>query len=175
MAGFLLMTVLFLVIFQVFTRYVMRAPAPWTEELARFVLIWLAFIGAGWVAYRGSHVTVRLGDEKFSPRVKSLLDAFAGLITVIISVSLIIGAPAYLITAGRTKSPALGLHMGVVYGAAVLGYALILLHTLSAIVIVLRRPDALRESLGVDAEMGIEDEPVEDPDSVGATGEEATK
>ncbi len=157
-AGFLLMCVLGLVIYQVVTRYVLRAPAPWTEELARFALIWLAFIGAGWVAYRGSHVTVRLFDHRYKPRARALMDALAGVITLIIAGSLIIGAPAFLITSMRTASPALSVPMGWVYGAAVVGYALIVLHTVSAIVIVLLRPDALRQSLGVDAEIGAEDD-----------------
>lgn len=155
-AGLLVLCVLMLVLFQVITRYVFNAPVAWTEELARFALIWLAFIGAGWVASRGSHVTVRLGDDKLSPQVRRWLDAFAGLLSLIIGGALLWGAPDFLITAGRTSSPALNWPMGWVYGASVLGYGLIMLHTVVALVIVLRRPDALRTTLGVDAELSSE-------------------
>lgn len=156
LAGLLVICVLFLVIFQVFTRYVLNSPVAWTEELARFALIWLAFIGAGWVAFRGNHVTVRLGDDRLSPRARLWLDALAGVLALVICGALLWGAGDFLVTAGRTTSPALGWPMGWVYGASVLGYVLVMAHTVISLVLVFRHPDALRTSLGVDAELGDE-------------------
>ena len=37
----------FLVLWQVFTRYVLNSPAAFTEELVKYSLIWTGFIGAG--------------------------------------------------------------------------------------------------------------------------------
>ena len=44
--------------FQVIARYVFDAPPFWTEELARFTLIWITFVGAGLVHQRGEHIAV---------------------------------------------------------------------------------------------------------------------
>ena len=41
----LVLTLLALVILQVFTRYVLQSSLPWTEEVARMVLVWLVMIG----------------------------------------------------------------------------------------------------------------------------------
>ncbi len=47
--GFLfsmVLTLLTLVLLQVFTRYVMQLAIPWTEEVARIVLVWTVMLGA---------------------------------------------------------------------------------------------------------------------------------
>lgn len=40
---------------QVFYRYVLNASLFWSEEAARFLLVWLTFLGATTAYYRGSH------------------------------------------------------------------------------------------------------------------------
>jgi TRAP-type C4-dicarboxylate transport system permease small subunit len=52
----LLTTVMFLVVFgQVIFRYVLNEPSPWTEELARYLFIWIALIGAAYGVKGRSH------------------------------------------------------------------------------------------------------------------------
>ena len=43
---------------QIFFRFVLRAPLPWSEELLRMSFIWVTFIGAGLGMSRHSHVSV---------------------------------------------------------------------------------------------------------------------
>ena len=45
-ATLLLSIMTLLVLYQVFTRYVLNSPAAFTEELVRYFLIWTGFIGA---------------------------------------------------------------------------------------------------------------------------------
>lgn len=58
---------------QVFFRYVLVAPLPWTEELARFLLVWVTFLGAASITRRKMHIRVDYFAEKFSPKVQTLL------------------------------------------------------------------------------------------------------
>jgi TRAP-type transport system small permease protein len=52
----LLTTVMFVVVFgQVIFRYVLNEPSPWTEELARYLFIWIALIGAAYGVKGRSH------------------------------------------------------------------------------------------------------------------------
>ena len=50
----------FIVFLQFFTRYVLNNSLAWTEEIARYGLMWLAFIGGAVVTRRRSHIAVEL-------------------------------------------------------------------------------------------------------------------
>lgn len=43
---------------QVIARYVLKVSAPWAEETARYVFIWMTFLGAAYAAKTGSHIRV---------------------------------------------------------------------------------------------------------------------
>jgi TRAP-type C4-dicarboxylate transport system permease small subunit len=58
-----ILIVLFLVmvvaiVWQVFARYVLGAPTIWSEELARFMLVWVTMLGSAYVLEHGGHVAV---------------------------------------------------------------------------------------------------------------------
>lgn len=57
-AGSAFVAVSALIIAQVFFRYVLRAPPIWTEELTRFIFVWLAWLSAAVVFRRGQHVAI---------------------------------------------------------------------------------------------------------------------
>ena len=42
----------------VFFRFVLNNSLPWTEEVAKFVMVWLAFIGAPVVLREGGHIAI---------------------------------------------------------------------------------------------------------------------
>jgi TRAP-type C4-dicarboxylate transport system permease small subunit len=47
-----------LTVLQVFARYVLGDPLPWTEEAARYAFIWLIFTGMVISLHRGTHASV---------------------------------------------------------------------------------------------------------------------
>lgn len=48
------------VFLQFFSRYVLNDSAAWTEEIARYLLMWVTFIGAAIVTRRGTHIGVEV-------------------------------------------------------------------------------------------------------------------
>ena len=55
-ATILLSVMTFLVLYQVFTRYVLNSPAAFTEELVRYFLIWTGFTGAAYAFLSLIHI-----------------------------------------------------------------------------------------------------------------------
>jgi TRAP-type C4-dicarboxylate transport system permease small subunit len=64
----LLLTILGTMGAQVVARYVFHAPISWSEEWARFALIWLAFLSAAFVMAEGRHIAVDVVSARLSPR-----------------------------------------------------------------------------------------------------------
>lgn len=81
--AFAVFWVLGIVVFaQFFTRYVLNDSLAWTEEIARYLLMWVTFIGAAIVMRRRTNISVEM-LEHFLPGLPGrLLRALVDVITV---------------------------------------------------------------------------------------------
>src|SRR5215216_4974634 len=57
----------FIVFLQFFTRYVLNDSLSWTEEVARYGLMWVVFIGGAMVTRRNTHIAVELLSNVMKP------------------------------------------------------------------------------------------------------------
>src|SRR4030042_919798 len=73
---FLFVLLLILAVTQVLFRYVLMIPLPWTEELARFTLVWVTFLGAASVTRRKLHLAVDIFISKLAPGKARTLSIF---------------------------------------------------------------------------------------------------
>ncbi len=64
------------VLWQVFTRFVLRDPSTFTDELARYLLIWLGMLGASYVVGRRRHLAIDYVLNKFKPSKKRFVELF---------------------------------------------------------------------------------------------------
>lgn len=72
-----------IVFLQFFTRYVLNDSLAWTEEIARYGLMWLAFIGGAVVTRKRSHIAVELLANVMAPGLlRSTLLAVVDVVTL---------------------------------------------------------------------------------------------
>ena len=72
-AAVLLSAMTLLVLYQVFTRYVLNSPAAFTEELVKYSLIWTGFIGAAYAFSTREHMSLVLLQESLKPEGRRIL------------------------------------------------------------------------------------------------------
>ncbi|MFD2201343.1 TRAP transporter small permease [Shivajiella indica] len=63
------------VTWQVISRYVVQNPSSFTDELSRYMLIWLGMLGAAYVAGQNKHLAIDILPNKLSgkPKMKLLI------------------------------------------------------------------------------------------------------
>jgi TRAP-type C4-dicarboxylate transport system permease small subunit len=62
------------VLWQVFSRFILQTPSSFTEELARYMLVWLGILGASYVAGQKMHLAIDLLSTKLEGKSKSILE-----------------------------------------------------------------------------------------------------
>jgi TRAP-type C4-dicarboxylate transport system permease small subunit len=81
--GILVFWALAVVVFlQFFTRYVLNDSLAWTEEVARYLLILVCFLGAVTATRRGAHITLEFLMRMVPPRLAKALTVLSQTITL---------------------------------------------------------------------------------------------
>ena len=115
---FLLSIMLLSVLWGVATRYIFENQSSWTDELARFMLIWVSIIGAAYISGKNAHIAIDLLPAYLSPKNNLRLQIFvSAIVSLFVLAVFIIGGLRYVYISfklGQT-SAALELPMGYVY------------------------------------------------------------
>ncbi|MDJ0751625.1 MAG: TRAP transporter small permease [Woeseiaceae bacterium] len=125
------------VVWQVLSRYLFVVPAAWTEELARFLLIWIGMLGAAYAYREGSHLGIDLLANKLETAGKQKLHSVVHIVCLLFAVSvLVVGGGSLVSMTWELKqySAAIGLPIALVYAVIPLSGALISLFAAEAIV-----------------------------------------
>ncbi len=115
---FLMAFMILNVLWQVFSRYVLGAPSSFTDELARYLLIWIGLLGAAYASGKGLHLAMSLFHDKLTDKRKARLEIVLESLIILFAFSfLIVGGIrlVYLTFYLGQKSAALELPLGFVY------------------------------------------------------------
>jgi TRAP-type C4-dicarboxylate transport system permease small subunit len=130
----LLLTILLLVVgAQIFARYVLNHSLFWSEELARYLFIYLVFLGAAIVLRREGHIQVSFFVEQLSPRLRRavavlgdlLLLGFAG---IVFTQSVRLAAMVWTVPTAALLIPWTLVYLGIILGMGAM--VLVILGTL---------------------------------------------
>lgn len=68
---------------QLFARNFLRVSTPWTEDVSKYLLVWMTFLGSPVVLYRGEHLMVDLIYAKLNPRMRNVINILMNVVVMI--------------------------------------------------------------------------------------------
>lgn len=106
------------VLWQVFSRYILRVPSSFTDELSRFLLIWIGLLGASYATGKKMHLTIDILPSRLKGRKKKNLNLVINNLVILFAtfVMVIGGIRLVYVTLmlGQTSS-ALEIPLGLIY------------------------------------------------------------
>lgn len=117
------------VTWQVVSRYLLGTPSTVTDELARFLFMWLALIGGAYTYGQGRHLAIDLLPHSLTGAKRRLIETVITLLIAGFAALIMVWGGGQLMQrtlASGQISPALQLPMGWVYGAIPLSGLIIL-------------------------------------------------
>ena len=114
----------FVVFYQVFTRYVLNDAAGWTEEIARYLLVAITFLGGAMGVRRNTHIQVDFVYRFLPPAAGRALSIFVDVVRAVF-----LGYAVWLTwllieRIGSQRMAIVELPIGLVFGAMLAGFAL---------------------------------------------------
>ncbi|AXT53977.1 TRAP transporter small permease [Aquimarina sp. BL5] len=106
------------VVWQVFSRYILKSPSTITNELSSFCLIWIGLLGMAYATGQKLHLAIDLIPTLIVQRKKTLFDGIVyGLIFLFAFTVMIIGGLRLCILSFQFEQHSAALHipMGIVY------------------------------------------------------------
>ena len=122
------------VIVQVFLRYVFSFSLSWSEEVARYLMIWVAFLGGSLALQKGLHIGVELLLVRISPEWRKWISIFSKMLILTFLIFLTIGGIKITWAVRDQSSPALLFSMAYAYLSAPVGGFFMALQTIHSLI-----------------------------------------
>lgn len=110
---------------QVAMRYVFNHPLIWSEEMARYLFVWLTFIGASYGVRHGVHINMSLLFDQFPRPVKTIVQLAVNLAAAAVFASLIPSGLRFMEDQSFITSSAMQIPMSWIFAAVPVGCALV--------------------------------------------------
>ena len=115
------------VFYQFFTRYVLADSAAWTEEIARYLLIVVVFVGSAMGVRRNTHIHVEFVYRYLPPRAARAMSTFVDVVRLGFLAYATYLACLLIMPMRNLKMTVIDVPMSVIYGFVAAGFALMTL------------------------------------------------
>lgn len=121
---------------QVIMRKVFNSSLSWSEELARYCLIWMVFFGISYGVKLQRHIKIDLIYDKVNAKNKRFLRVFSSIVFIIFGLIILFYGQkiAMRLLMLKQSSPALHIPMGLLYAAAPVGLGLSIIRLIQNII-----------------------------------------
>lgn len=127
------------IVMLVFTRNAMSFSFSWSEELTRYLLVWLSMLGAAVLVHKSDHIALDLLPNALRPRARAALVLVLRLPILAMLVLLLQQSWLTVLARQGTHAPALGVSLSVPYASIPTAAALMIVFVVFGIWSDLRR------------------------------------
>ena len=126
---FTLMAVMTMLVFvNVVTRYAFNFSIIWAEEVSQYLMIWIAYLGAGLALREGRHVAVEILQDRLPTALgRRLRMAVGGLVLSFLGVVTVLGFQ-FVVFVWNQETPVLNISLGIPSLAIPIGALLFAVH-----------------------------------------------
>ena len=104
-----------LIFAQVVARYAFHNSITWSEELGRFIFVYMSFIGMAVAIRQRKHVALDLLLRKVNPRFRQIISVINNLLLIVLAIAIFWSGYKMVGMTMRQITPAMKLSMGHVY------------------------------------------------------------
>jgi len=108
---------------QVVCRFVLQSSLPWSEELSRYLLVWVSFLGGAYGVRQGAHIGVEAFMLLFPKKIQKIVAIFVTIASIFLC-AVILKYGFDIVSTQLSKmqvSPAMRIPMGYMYAAIPIG------------------------------------------------------
>ena len=132
--GIMLGIMSIVIVFQVLSRFSLGMPLPWSEELARYLMVYSVFLGAAIALRHQKLISVEVFSERLSWRKRRVLKTIVLLVSIIFFILLFIKGIEMMDRVSSQVSPALQIPMSIPYASVPIGAVMLTLNAIAAII-----------------------------------------
>ncbi len=129
--GLLLATMFLITFWQIVARFIPGDSTVWSEEVARFIFVWIVFLGAASLTRDGEHIRIAALTSRLGPTSGRIVRILSALLIIPFVVFMAWGAYQNMVRQWNTFAPTVDwMRLGYVYLALVLSGIIMLWYLL---------------------------------------------
>ncbi len=144
-------------LWQVCTRFVLNSPSKYTEELLRYLLIWMTMLGVPYAYGKDSHLSINLVTRSFSEKGMLMTKIGIEILILFLSVFVMI-AGGWIVTMNSSGqiSPALHMPMELYYLCVPIGGVMMVIYCINRLYGFVKtwREEASKATVGMSGSQG---------------------
>ncbi len=134
---FLMALMVINVLWQVASRFILGSPSSFTDELARYLMIWIGILGAAYVSGKNMHVSIDVLVRRFGDHTQRRLKFLVATLIILFCIGVMVvggGRLVYITHVLDQHSPALQVPLSVVYSIIPISGLLIVFYKVSDLI-----------------------------------------
>lgn len=129
------------VLWQVATRFILQNPSSYTEEIARFLLIWIGLLGAAYGMGKKIHLAIDILKQKVNEKIRRRLDIVINAFILLFALAVMVIGGSHLVNLTfqlEQISAALQIKLGYVYLAVPLSGLLMCFYSIENMILTIK-------------------------------------